>query len=1264
MSDSSRMRWCWRGLLLVIVVGGGVWLLRHVPAPGPPLMPPGGQGQKVENRFDRATSLKLIELRNLGLGFLENHQFDESITVFRQILELVPDEPFALCNLAISQVKQATEVINDRQEPGKFAQAFQESQATIQRLEAAQPTSALPYFLRAVLTTRSSDPAETVLQLKLATDRDPSQAAWWFQWFELGRSLRDPSAKEAALAAGQKAADLAPDNLFVQKEFLAELLFRQSEVAERSPDQAASQTKSIISRLERFREPVRVLGASVQVQAKIDVVPLLDAVVAAAKEDQWSKARNEFFKVKNILSQETASDADLIHPSPLTYVDPLNFVALDFSPDVYRRADLPDEALPQIPIEWKLAEGGLPDTDPNTFALRWTDVDLDGIDDLITAAPGQFTAHLRSAERSGWKAVSLNLDGRFLSGFLTADLDDDVVDLTAAKREELGPVTPDRCHEADPDFVLFGSDGVLLVNNILDPESKVRRLEAIPSEKAGFQELRDVMQALLVDFDHDGDLDLITVSLTDNGTGMLRLWINRGNFSFAEATDRSLLPPNGFDVTSLVAVDWDQDNDVDILVSGKGHSGWMENLRHGRLRFRETGAFWPSANQLMIAEINGRGNWDLVLADEKGLKILFTEKPMSGLPVVARETRLLNATAFLPEAFDFDNDGGMDVLTTNHHSVSLQRNNGLGDFERQDAVFPSAGEMIASWADVDNDGDVDCVMSSGGKLHLLINEGGDRNHWLNVRFRGQQIKANEQGASKRVNHYGIGNIVELKAGARYQAQIAAGQTTRFGLGPLAKADVVRVIMTNGVPQNRIEPHANELICERQVLLTSCPYLFTWNGSRFEFCTDLLWASPLGLKASQTELVPWRDWEHLKIDGRLLQVREGEYQLRITEELWEAAYFDQVRLTAVDHPADTQVFTNEKVGSPVLATPRIHTVQKPLRPRVARDQSGRDWLSQLSQRDDIYARSFERKLAQGLCEEHYLELDLGELREPARILLFLTGWVRPTDTNINVALDQNPDLPLPSGLALWTPDASDNWREVSPHVGFPNGKTKTIVLDLSEAFTPGRYQLRLVSNREFYWDEAFFTVDEESVGIREHELPLLGAELHFRGFSRGILPEGDGPETYDYDQLAAIPPWPEMSGSFTRYGDVLPLLTRRDDLLAVLGPGDEMSLAFGAPSEPLPDGWVRDFVLHNIGWVKDCLLNTWEGQRVDPLPFGGMNGHDYWSKRPVENDGGYRDYLRIYQSRRQFPLFRSFVKRWRPDQKNTIPAWERNRRTGD
>ena len=58
--------------------------------------------------------------------------------------------------------------------------------------------------------------------------------------------------------------------------------------------------------------------------------------------------------------------------------------------------------------------------------------------------------------------------------------------------------------------------------------------------------------------------------------------------------------------------------------------------------------------------------------------------------------------------------------------------------------------------------------------------------------------------AQRSNVFGLGSLVELKVGRRYQAQVVSGQITHFGLGDQQQPDVVRVLWTNGIPQNNIK----------------------------------------------------------------------------------------------------------------------------------------------------------------------------------------------------------------------------------------------------------------------------------------------------------------------------------------------------------------------------------------------------------------------------------------------------------------------------
>ena len=209
----------------------------------------------------------------------------------------------------------------------------------------------------------------------------------------------------------------------------------------------------------------------------------------------------------------------------------------------------------------------------------------------------------------------------------------------------------------------------------------------------------------------------------------------------------------------------------------------------------------------------------------------------------------------------------------------------------------------------------------------------------------------------------------------------------------------------------------------------------------------LWAAPVGLQFAEGVLAPTRDWEFLKIDGDRLKAKNGEYLLSLTEELWEIGYIDSVRLLAIDHPADVEIFSNEKVGPSDLAEFQVHTVKSPKTPLAAVDQRGRDVLPLLSKRDDQYVRAFDRRIKQGLTEPHHVELSLGDLKGSKQIKLFLTGWMKPTDTSLNIAISQRPDLEATQPPSIWMPDAKGEWQQVRPFMGFPGGKTKTIVVNL-------------------------------------------------------------------------------------------------------------------------------------------------------------------------------------------------------------------------
>jgi len=251
------------------------------------------------------------------------------------------------------------------------------------------------------------------------------------------------------------------------------------------------------------------------------------------------------------------------------------------------------------------------------------------------------------------------------------------------------------------------------------------------------------------------------------------------------------------------------------------------------------------------------------------------------------------------------------------------------------------------------------------------------------------------------------------------------------------------------------------------------------------------------------------------------------------------------------------------------------------------------------------------------------------------MLFLTGWIFYADTSINVSLAQRTDLAAQAPM-LEIPDGKNGWKTAIPSMGYPAGKTKTMPVDLSDVLDRSEPRVRIRTNLAIYWDRIFYTVDDPPAPMRRTALPLSSAELSFRGFSRMRRESPDGPQVFVHDDVSRQPRWADMAGLYTRFGDVRELLAAADDRYVVMKGGDAVRLRFdGRALPPLPEGWVRDYVIALDGWDKDADKNTVAGQTVEPLPFHGMDDARYGALAFPETDA-HREYVRAYLTRRGGP----------------------------
>jgi Flp pilus assembly protein TadD len=736
-----------------------------------------------------------------------------------------------------------------------------------------------------------------------------------------------------------------------------------------------------------------------------------------------------------------------------------------------------------------------------------------------------------------------------------------------------------------------------------------------------------VTAAFFADLDHDGDLDLFLGTSTGD-----RMYRNNGDGTFRE---QGLQPGP---TTGAVFGDFDADARIDVIAAHQDGLVFYRGLEEGRFEAHPIPA---RAQAIAAGDYDNDGFLDLFAG------AFYRNDGSAGFQ---RDTRAGGTGGGVTSAtfFDFDNDGWLDLAAVGSRGLTLLHNNEKGRFTDRSALLPAAVAHTAArqvhTLDFDGDGDLDLlVVGLDQSLHLLRNDGGNANQFVNVALVGLR-----DGSGKN-NHFGIGSRVELRAKDLYQMRVVDQPVVHFGLGNRLKADVLRVVWTNGVPQSYYYPGGasagtDRNVLEQQVLKGSCTFLYTWDGEAYRFLTDVTWASalgmPLGIMAGEKTVYgpPQAAREYFRIPGERLKPVNGRYRMQLTEELWEVAYVDHLELLAVDHPASVDVFVDERFvppGTPATGGGHldIHQVREKRLPLSATDERGRDLLPLLRAKDDAYVGGFTPGPYQGITAPHDLILDVGPLGGARDIRLFLQGWLFPTDASINAAIAQGKSIAV-RWPSLEVRDAAGRWRTVIENLSFPAGKDKTMIIDLTGRFLSRDQHVRIRTNMEIYWDHAFVSAGREDLAVRVTRLAPVAADLHARGWSRVFRKGGRyGPQWFDYAQVSRESPWLQVGGRFTRFGDVLPLLRDSDDQTVIMASGDEMTLEFpetGAP--PLPAGWKRDFLLYNVAWMKDADLHTAAGQTVEPLPFHAATRYPYGAEQRYPDDATHRRYVQAYNTR--------------------------------
>ena len=774
-----------------------------------------------------------------------------------------------------------------------------------------------------------------------------------------------------------------------------------------------------------------------------------------------------------------------------------------------------------------------------------------------------------------------------------------------------------------------------------------------------------ILGMTFIDYDHDGDLDLYVTRFNDfplahpdqpfafpanlPPPGNV-LWRNDGNGKFTNWTTQAGLAGTAASVAAIGS-DINDDRAIDfVLTSWHESPTVLLNPREGAFHPIEpwSTTMPPSAAGVAALDFN-KDNWmDLAFTHwgPPGLSLWQNEGGKSFRRVKLPDIVWMRGWGIAP--IDYDNDGWIDLVAVGEGfdgagHIVLLRNEGPDGFSDvttetglDKIVLHNPRSVIA--CDFAGDGSRDLLITQSQLPPVLLkNVGGNRYNWLQLALQGQHDNKSSIGTKVRVVAGALRQKWEVPGASGYLGQGPADISV--GLGTEAVIDVVRLLWPTGVPQDELQAAAQKTnqITEIDRRGSSCPIVFVWNGKKFDFLADMIGPGIVGHWVGPHERnVPDPD-EYFKVPGSDVAAQDGRILFRMLEPMEELDYLDQVRLVAVDHPSNLEVWPNERFASnPPFPKFKVIASEDAHPPIGAWDDRGYDVLPLLLRRDRRYVADFPDAPYQGFAAMHSLTLDLGawDAQKPLRLLM--DGFTDYFTANSMYAAWQAGVTPIAPYVEALEP--SGKWVRVVDDMGFPAGLARTMVADLTGKLPPGTRRIRITTNLKVYWDRVRIDNSPAGLPFRTTEIPLAGASLDFRGYPRVVEgnPEQGDPVNdirYVYSDVSATGPYTRQIGNYTRYGNVTPLVRAADDEYVIFGSGDEVAVSFDATHMPvLPPGWTRDYFFYANGFAKDMDFYAAHGDTVSPLPFHTLVPYPYPNSISYPTDDRHLSWQLEYNTR--------------------------------
>ena len=1185
-----------------------------------------------------------------GLGAMERYEYTEAASAFREAHEKAPDWIPASINLAIALLNQGGEAADKAkaQGQGELGGAprlnIDEANRLLDEVLARQPENPWAIFSRGIILQYKGQLDEAHRDFKKVTEIDPTDAN---AWLELGSTLTDP--ERPGMKAGRKQAGILVDyytKALERNPYLTTAMYKLA-FAYRDAGDPKAQSKQIA--LFQKLNPDRNAAGSGEV-AKLTYgemgryARVIDPF-PRAREPERPSLPPRFDPPSEIQitlpkGHRWVKSADFTGPLDVVGRARARFgqAVATFDADGDGRLDLYLTAAVVGPkgvhdvllinrgenkFEDATAAFGLPE-DRAGLGVAAGDFDADRRIDLFLTGVGD-------------NRLYRNLGKKFEDVTKSAGIDGSSVLSPSARWLDL---------DQDGDLDLY------VINHATSADSERAFTDKAPPGLTNSAYRNDGKPGRVGNRPEDNWAPLASATNDLPATEGLSIAFSK-DFPGAEALAATKGPH-----TAVAALDIDEDRDIDLVVSADGEP-LMAILddRAGAFHVEPLKDLKPDApiSGLLVTELDKDGRPDLVAVGPGGRVSAWrnaSERSSNGVKL-AFESRPIDARYWrAAQSIDLDLDTWADLvgLPTSDLSLALAwtKNAGLRLETHPLALPPDdpAGSPIQGFAVADLVGDAlpDIVLVRDGLSPRVARNRGNGRHWLAVDLAGRwktsfdHMRTNSEGLGTRLSLEGRGINVQYDHTTPSASLAQSVGPVVLGMGQSTSAPLLRVRWPDGVMQCELNVTADKTLAltEMSRKTGSCPVLFTWNGTRFECLGDFLGGGGLGYLVSPGVYgQPDRD-ESVAIAPGQLKAVDGVYRLSVVEPMDEVAYLDKLTLDVIDRPPGVASTPDERFAPEgPRPTGEVIAWSKVIEPVRASDHEGRDVTPEVRAWDRRTVDRFRRLRGWiGYTEDHSLVLDFGDrlagFKPDQKLVLCLAGWVEYPYSQTNYAAST-------AGVALRPPvldrqKSDGTWETIDPHPGYPAGLPRMMTVDLTGKLAGLRCVLRLTTNMELYWDQAFVAVVDPSAKVRTTSLPVARATLGDRGYLREVSPDGRLPLLYEYEHVDPAP-LARMEGFLTRHGDIVRLLTVDDDQLCTVGPGDEARLEFEAKGSPeLPEGWTRSFVLRAIGYCKDADPFTSGSDSVGPLPWRGMPPYPFEGKVERPLDPEYAAYLREYQTR--------------------------------